>query len=117
MTGSSPSTTRRRCRAQRTPSPSRSSRSPLLGAVVAYATLFFRVTDAAARYRIALVALGLLVWITTEGLAYVSGVSNTSAGEMTRRLLALGSTILIYYGYQAPAWAQRRWGAKRAFSG
>lgn len=90
---------------------------PLLAAVVMYGTLFFRVRDAGTRYRVALVALGLFVWITTEALAYATGVSNTSAGELTRRLLALASTLVIFAGFQPPRWAQRRWGAERAFNG
>lgn len=89
---------------------------PLLGAVVAYASVFFRVDDPAARYRIALVATGLLAWVGTEALSFTSGLASTTAGELARRLVALGATLLILMAYRPPAWVRARWTAQNALS-
>jgi hypothetical protein len=90
---------------------------PLLAAIVAYGALAFRVQDASARYRIACVTLGLLVWVTTEALAYTTGAAGTTQGELTRRLVALGSTVFVLAGYLPPRFARARWGATPAFDG
>jgi hypothetical protein len=87
---------------------------PLLVAIVAYATLYFRVDDRAAKYRILLTTLGLFVWILTEALAYTSGFASTTAGEVTRRLVALASTVIVLFAYRPPRLAQRWWGARAA---
>ena len=73
---------------------------PLLAAVLAYASLYFRVEDKVARTRIALVAVGLLAWVGTEAFSYTSGMARTTAGELTRRLVALGATVLILAAYR-----------------
>lgn len=84
---------------------------PLLLAVLAYATLFFRVEDPASRYRIALTSLGLLAWISTEALSYTSGFANTNVGEITRRLVALTSGFIVALAYWPPRAARERWRA------
>ena len=73
---------------------------PLLASVLAYASLWFRVDDPAARRRIALVAVGLLAWVGTEAFSYTSGLARTTGGELTRRLVALGATMLILAAYR-----------------
>lgn len=83
---------------------------PLLLAILAYGSLLFRVDDPAARYRIALVTAGLLAWVSTEALSYVSGFAATTAGELLRRLVALGSTLVILAAYLPPRIARERWG-------
>lgn len=88
---------------------------PLLGAILAYGSLWFRVKEAAVRYRVALVTLGLLAWVLTEALAATSGITNTAAGELLRRVVALGSTVVLFLAFRPPAWARERWGAQAAF--
>jgi len=88
---------------------------PLLGAILAYGALWLRIRDAAQRYRIALTALGLLAWVGTEAFSFTSGLANTTGGELARRLVALGSTLLVLAAYLPPAWARARWGARSAF--
>lgn len=88
---------------------------PLLASIAAYGALVFRVRDPGARYRIACVTIGLLVWITTEALSYTTGAASTAEGELTRRLVALGSTGIVLAGYAPPRFARQRWGARPAF--
>jgi len=85
---------------------------PLLLAILAYGALLLRVKDPALRYRIACVSVGLLVWIATEAFSYTSGIASTPAGELTRRAVALGSTILVLAAYQPPRFARERWPAQ-----
>ena len=88
---------------------------PLLASILAYASLAFRVRDPAARYRIACVAGGLLLWVGTEALSFTSGIAATTAGELTRRLVALAATLLVLAGYLPPRVARERWGARDAW--
>lgn len=85
---------------------------PLLLAIVAYGGLWFRVREPALRYRIACVSIGLLVWIATEAFSYTSGIASTPAGEIVRRAVALGSTVLVLAAYQPPRFARERWQAQ-----
>jgi len=85
---------------------------PLLAALGAYAALAFTLKGAAARYRVLCVSLGLSLWITTEALAFATGLAASGEGELLRRLVALGSTLVILTGYLPPAYAKRRWGAR-----
>lgn len=87
---------------------------PILGAVVAYGSLFFRVDEPPLRYRVALVSLGLLVWVATEAASFASGLADSVAGEMTRRVVALAAMLLIYAAYHPPRAARERWGAQVA---
>lgn len=84
---------------------------PLLAAIVAYGSIFFRVDDAATRYRIACICAGLLVWVVTEASAFATGLAATSEGELVRRLVALASTITVAAAYLPPRFARQRWGA------
>jgi hypothetical protein len=88
---------------------------PLLAAIAAYGSLVFRLQDAGARYRIACVAADLIVWVTTEALSYTTGAVATTEGELTRRIVALGSTLVMMAGYIPPRFARQRWGAVAAF--
>lgn len=81
---------------------------PLLLSILAYGALFFRVDEPAQRYRIALVALGLLAWIGTESIAFTTGFATTAAGEITRRVVALASTLVIVLAYRPPRAVEAR---------
>lgn len=85
---------------------------PLIASVFAYLSLAFRVRNPPVQYRIVLVSTGLLAWVLTEALAATTGITNTDAGEITRRLVALASTFVILLAYYPPAWAQRLWRAR-----
>jgi hypothetical protein len=85
---------------------------PLVVAIVGYGLLYFKAEDRATRYRIAMVTVGLLLWVSTEALAASSGFSYTTAGELVRRLVALVSTGLLFSAYRPPVWARRRLGAR-----
>lgn len=87
---------------------------PLVAAILAYGSLFFRVVDPGVRYRIGCVTLGLAVWISTEALSYSTGAAATTAGELARRLVALGSAFVVLAGYLPARWARERWGAQPA---
>lgn len=85
---------------------------PILASVAVYASFLRRIHEPAARYRVALVSIGLGAWILTEALSFTSGFSRTDAGELTRRLVALASTLLLMMAYQPPTFARSRWGAR-----
>jgi len=81
---------------------------PLLLAILGYASLWFHVEQPLVRYRIALVTLGLVGWVGTESLVFALGLADTAAGELTRRAVALASTIVIFLAYKPPdAWRMR----------
>lgn len=84
---------------------------PVLAAVLAYGSLFFRVDEPGLRYRVALTALGLFTWISTEAFSYTSGFANTAPGELTRRIVALASGFIVLLAYRPPRFARRRWAA------
>lgn len=81
---------------------------PLLAALAAYATLAFRVHDAATRYRILCITLGLGLWVGTEALAFTTGAAGSAAGEIGRRLVALAATGVVLAAYAPPAFVRRR---------
>lgn len=87
---------------------------PLVGAILGYGALAFRIRDPAARYRIALTTIGLLAWVGTEAVSYASGFAGTTQGELTRRLVALGATLIVLLAYRPPRFARERWGAQAA---
>jgi hypothetical protein len=74
--------------------------TPLLLGILAYGALYFRVPDASTRARIALVTVGLLLWVGTEAVAFASGFATTATGEKTRRAAALLGTVLVVLAYQ-----------------
>lgn len=82
---------------------------PVVGAIFAYASLLRHTPEPAKRYRIVLISMGLLIWIGMEAFSFTSGFSRTDAGEITRRLVALGSAFVILLAYRPPAFARRRW--------
>lgn len=84
---------------------------PILMSIVMYASLLRRIQDPGQRYRVLLVSIGLAAWVTTEALSFTSGFARTDAGEVLRRLVALGSTIVIIVGYRPPRFARERWRA------
>lgn len=84
---------------------------PVILAVVAYAFVLLRVHDDPTRYRVACIAIGLVLWLATEMAAWASGLVNTFYGEIGRRLVGLLVTAVVMAGYLPPASARKRWGA------
>ncbi len=81
---------------------------PQIGGAAAYASLYRRVQDPAARYRVGLVSTSLLVWLTLSLLASALGVETTPAGLVALRVLALLSATAILLAYSPPGFIRRR---------
>lgn len=81
---------------------------PLLLAILAYGSLWLRAGSRAARYRIALVTTALFGWIGLETISFATGLSGSTAGELTRRLVALASTLVVVAAFEPPP-PIRRW--------
>lgn len=86
--------------------------APLLASILIYGWLATRVADAPTRYRIALSSIGLFGWVGTEAATFALGLGGTSAGELTRRLVALVGMLLVLAAYQPPALLRARWAAR-----
>lgn len=85
---------------------------PLLGpsllAAFAYFTLFFRVQDPVARYRIGLVSVAILAWFGSAGAASALGWSRWDHWPLASRTIALGATLLILLAYKPPRIVRER---------
>jgi hypothetical protein len=79
----------------------------ILGAV-AYGSFFFRTSGATQRYRIALVALGILVWFVTSLVLTVPAFVASDGVQGGGRALTLSSILAVVAAYAPPAWVQRR---------
>lgn len=81
---------------------------PQMGAALAYATIYARVKDSAARYRVALVSMSLLAWIGLSFIAAALRVDTTDGWLVFARVLAIASATTILLAYAPPAFIQRR---------
>lgn len=82
---------------------------PLLLGILAYGLVYFRIDDPGRRYRVGCITVGLALWITTEAAAWGTGLAATTAGELARRLVALGATLVILLAYAPPTFARASW--------
>ena len=81
---------------------------PVLLAAVAYATLWFRTKDRAARYRVALVSGSFIVWFGSAALASASALVGSAWWPYASRLVGLAATLTLLAAYRPPA-PVRRW--------
>lgn len=86
---------------------------PQIGGALAYASIYPRVEDATARYRVALVSTSLLAWLGLSLLAAVLRVETTDAWLVFARLLALASATAILVAFAPPSFIRRRLDAHR----
>lgn len=85
---------------------------PILVAVLAYATLFFRLERGEQRLRVAVVSFAFLVWFGGSLFAAIVGLADVEWWGLAGRLLALGSAGLVAIAYRSPR--PRRAGEERA---
>lgn len=81
---------------------------PMWAGVLAYASLLFHTPEPAARYRIACMTVGLLLWVGAEVVVWAAGLAATPAGEVSRRLIGLGVAVVVGIGHAPPAVVRRR---------
>lgn len=86
---------------------------PPLAAATAYFLLFFRVEDRLARYRIAMVSLGILVWfgysLFAATLRFITdGGAQTIVGRSISQSLGLLSSLMVLAAFLPPP-PVRRW--------
>ncbi len=84
---------------------------PQIVGALAYFTLYFRLTEPAQRYRVALVSWAIVVWFTS---ALAAGLTETSAQSwwpLVSRLIGLTAAGTVLLAYYPPAWIRRRLGA------
>lgn len=87
---------------------------PMWAGVLAYASLLFHAPDPAARYRIACMTIGLLLWVGAEVVVWAVGLAATPAGEISRRLIGMGVALVVGIGHAPPAMVRRRLDALQA---
>lgn len=85
---------------------------PQIGGALAYASIYPRVEDPTARYRVALVSTSLLAWLGLSLLAAVLRVETTDAWLVFARLLALASATVILMAFAPPSFIRRRLDAR-----
>lgn len=80
---------------------------PIIGCV-GYLSLYRTVPTRMQRFRIACVATGLLLWLSTYFLVYIFQVDVSLNWSIGERLIGLLAAIVILLGYKAPKnWRQR----------
>lgn len=89
-----------------------------LAAAIAYALLFFRTDDRTARYRIALVSTGFVLWFAYSILGTLAGLvagSTTQSfmQQLIGQLLGVLAATLTLLAYHPPRRLQRRFGLRR----
>lgn len=82
---------------------------PMWLSVAAYGSLWFRARGAEAKYRIACMTLGLLLWVGAEVVVWATGLAATPQGEVARRLIGLAVAVVVGIGHAPPALIRRRW--------
>lgn len=87
---------------------------PQLVAAAAYLRLAGHVKTATQRYRIAVVAVTLIVWIGGNLVGDVARWTYVDAWEISRRVLGLVAALAIFAAYQPPASIARRLEARDA---
>ncbi len=86
---------------------------PPLAAAVAYALLFFRTHDTTARYRIAMVSTGFVLWFGYSALGTLAGIVTGSVEQsfiqqLVGQLMGLLAAALTAMAYHPPRWVERR---------
>lgn len=84
---------------------------PFLGSI-AYLTLFFRVEDPVQRFRILLISLTLLVWISSAALGRL--LSDDLLMTVARGFLGTLTATAVVAAYSPPEWVRRRWSGGQA---
>lgn len=85
---------------------------PILLAVLAYASLLFRLEEGEQRLRVGVVSFAFLAWFGGSLLAVLMGLAEVEWWGLGGRLLAMGSAALVAIVYAKP---RRRPGGPRQF--
>ena len=83
---------------------------PQILAALAYFTLFFRLREAAQRYRILLVSWCIILWVGSAFVASAAGLSREDWWQIVSRLIGLGAALGILFAYFPPGIIRRRFG-------
>lgn len=86
--------------------------APHIVGAIAYGTLFFRLEDPTARWRVAIVAMSIVVWFGTSYVAASLGASPAGTWPLLKRLLDTLSALCILLAYLPPWFVRQRWGVK-----
>lgn len=82
--------------------------APTIIGALAYFSIFFRVKDRLARYRIGLVSGSVLVWFGTVAVASAVGWTRHPDWPLVSRGLAFTATLLILLAYRPPRGLEAR---------
>lgn len=89
---------------------------PPFFAAIAYGLLFFRTKDLTARFRIAFVSAGFILWFGFSLLGTLSraltGTERSFAGQVTGQLLGLLAAVLVLIAYDPPRRVRERFGIR-----
>ncbi len=86
---------------------------PLLGSAIAYALLYFRSDDATAKYRIAMVSGGFVLWFLYSALGSVTRIATGDAEQgfmqqLLGQLFGLVAATLTLLAYKPPAFVRAK---------
>lgn len=75
---------------------------PILLAVIAYATLFFRLEKGEQRLRVGVVSLAILAWFGGSLLAALMGLAEVEWWGLGGRILSIASACAVAFAYATP---------------
>lgn len=90
---------------------------PLIVSAIAYGVLFFRTHDRTARYRIAMVSTGFILWFAYSLIGTVFRIVADVAeqgfvGQLLGQILGVLAAMLTMWAYRPPMVLQRRFGLR-----
>lgn len=77
-------------------------------AAVSYLLLVFRVRDRTARFRIALVSIGILAWTATILLVALPAFESSPGVQVASKLIGIAGALLCVLAYLPPRWLRTR---------
>lgn len=85
---------------------------PTVLAALGYGSLYFRTTDASARYRIGMTSGAFLLWFGSAGVGALTSLNTWYWWPLAARIVGLVATLMILFAYKPPAWLRKRFGLR-----
>lgn len=82
---------------------------PILGAILAYGSLFFFVSRPDQRFRIIMVCGAFALWFTPLLLGFLTGLNQASWFPLVYQLPGIPAAAMILLGFKPPRTLQQRW--------
>jgi len=85
---------------------------PQIIGALAYLSLFFRLEDATARYRVMVVSISILIWFGSVYAGALGGLGAEAWWQILSRLVGLAAALAILAAYLPPPLIRNRWGVR-----